>query len=171
MPATQPSIASYFSTPLRLEIGYAERLVADIPEQSFAHMPHPTMNHPAFCLGHLSLYPNRALGLIGRSDLIVEKPGYDALFKAGVECIEQDGRYPSKDEITAYFFERHRALADALDETDEEVFQRENPTEGRFREMLPTVGAAVGFLTGGHLMVHLGQISGWRRAMGMASAM
>jgi hypothetical protein len=36
--------------------------------------------------------------------------------------------------------------------------------------MFPTVGGAVNFLCGGHNMMHLGQISTWRRAAGLGSA-
>jgi hypothetical protein len=34
---------------------------------------------------------------------------------------------------------------------------------------MPTVGAAVNFMLGGHLQMHLGQVSAWRRAMGLGS--
>ena len=34
----------------------------------------------------------------------------------------------------------------------------------------PTKGAALGFYVGGHFMMHMGQLSAWRRAMGMGAA-
>jgi hypothetical protein len=37
----------------RKAVGYAKRLVEDIPAERFTERPTPTMNHPAFCLGHL----------------------------------------------------------------------------------------------------------------------
>lgn len=165
------SAAAYFADPLRVSIGYGELLVKDIPAAKFAHMPHPAMNHPAFCIGHLCLYPNRVLTLIGKPQLIVEKPGWPELFKAGVACVEQDGRYPSKDELVAVYLERYRTVCDAIGDVDEEVFARENPTEGRFRQMFPTVGGAVNFMLNNHHMTHLGQISAWRRAVGLPGVM
>jgi hypothetical protein len=42
---------------------------------------------------------------------------------------------------------------------------------GRMSEMLPTLGAAMMFMCGSHLQMHLGQVSSWRRAMGLGSAM
>jgi hypothetical protein len=42
--------------------------------------------------------------------------------------------------------------------------------EGRMKELFPTVGAAVNFLVVGHTQSHLGQISVWRRLMGLGSA-
>jgi hypothetical protein len=164
-------IAELMVVPLRRAIDYAQMLVKDIPADTFAHKPHEGMNHPAFCIGHLSLYPNRLFTVIGRPELIVERPGYPELFQAGTPCVEQDGRYPSKDEITAFFFERINAFADALEKLPDDAFFRENPLTGRMKEIFPTVGIAVNFMANNHNMMHLGQVSAWRRAMGMPSVM
>jgi hypothetical protein len=172
--AETTSAASFVLDCLRITLGYAEKLVKDIPAEQFAHMPHPTMNHPAFCLGHLSLYPNKVLGLLGVEQAPPHRlphrpnpPGWDELFEMGALCVEQDGRYPSKDEIIGHYTERHRAAAEALKDVSDETLARQNPIEGRFREMCPTVGAAVNFMLNNHQMLHLGQISAWRRAMGL----
>jgi hypothetical protein len=162
---------SYYAHTLRMTLMYAERLLADIPEDRFAHMPFPKLNHPAFNVGHLSLYPNRLFTMLGRPDLVIDKPGYPALFQAGTECVEQDGRYPSKDELVSYYLERYRAMLAHLPEISDETLARDNPVEGRSREMFPTIGAAMCFLLNNHHMVHLGQISAWRRVMGLGSAM
>lgn len=163
--------ALYFQHTLRMTLGYAERLLADIPADRFAHMPVPKLNHPAFNIGHLSLYPNRLFTMLGRADLVIEKPGYPALFQAGVECVEQDGRFPSKDELVAYYLERYRAMLALLPEVTDDMLSRDNPIEGRLREMFPTIGAAMCFMLNNHQMMHLGQISAWRRVMGMGPAM
>jgi hypothetical protein len=42
------------------------------------------------------------------------------------------------------------------------------PDESR-RERFPTVGAATNFLLNDHLMFHAGQVSAWRRAVGLGS--
>jgi len=157
--------------PARILVEYARLLTNDIPADRFHEMPHPTMNHPAFCIGHLAIYPNRVLEMIGRSDLIVEKDGFEDHFAAGVDCVAQTGQYPDKDTICDYYFDRHEALLGALDGLDESVLAQPNPREGRFREMAPTIGAAVVFLLTAHAGIHLGQLSSWRRAVGMPSAM
>ena len=54
---------------------------------------------------------------------------------------------------------------------DDETFLKPNPNEGRMKELFPTIGAAVTFYLGGHVQMHLGQISAWRRAMGLTAAM
>lgn len=157
--------------PLRAAVGYAEMLVADIPAEKFAFMPFPMMNHPAFCLGHLSIYPDRILELVGRADLVDRRAEFTELFSAGVECFDDASRYPTKDEIVAYYLERHGVVAEALAGVGSEIYEGENPAEGEFKEMLPTIGAVVNFMMNSHQMAHLGQISAWRRAIGLGGVM
>lgn len=172
MPATAATFQTYmyFDCVLRMSLSNAERLLKDIPADRFAFMPHPNMNHPAFCIGHLSLYPNRVFNLVGRKDLVVEKPGYAELFQAGVPCVNEQKKYPARDELVKHYFDRHRAVGELLPNIPEETWLTENPFEGRFRDLFPTVGLAVNFLMGSHQMVHLGQISAWRRAIGLGPA-
>jgi hypothetical protein len=156
---------------MKRSLAYGELLLKDIPADKFAHMPHPTLNHPAFIIGHLSIYPNRLFTMLGRKELVKEKAGYPELFQAGVACVEQDGRYPKKDEIVAYYVERYTAIGNLLPTLDDEVFSRENPMEGRIKEMFPQLGLAFNFMLNNHHMMHLGQVSAWRRCIGLGSAM
>jgi hypothetical protein len=172
MPAleTAPTTASFFGHCLNMTLGYAERLLKDIPADKFAFVPHDGMNHPAFCIGHLSLYPNRLFNLLGRTELVVDRPGYAELFQAGAPCLDDANRYPKKDDLVSYYFERYRAFAKLLPSITDETLQKENPLEGRMKELFPTIGAAMCFLLNNHQMVHLGQISAWRRAAGLGAA-
>ena len=163
------SYGSYVLSGLNIGLGYADALTKTIPAEKFAQFPAKDVVCPAFYLAHLAIYPHRALGMLGRPDLVVPNPaGWDDRFKAGVEA--QPGEYPSKDEVMAHFNAGYRAVAKALETAPDSVFAEENPAEGRFKEMFPTVGGAVNFLCGGHNMMHLGQISTWRRAAGLGSA-
>lgn len=168
---TTSSIAPIVAKPAERGLDYAESLAKDIPAEKFGHMPHPSMNHPAFNYGHLALYPDRLLAMIGKPELARPKAGWEELFKAGVACVEQDGRYPGKQEIVDYFLDRYRTAAEAVAATPDEVFFRPNPIEGRFKELLPTLGMVANFLLNSHVMMHLGQVSAWRRAVGLPSVM
>lgn len=169
--ATGCMAADLIAAGSRSTLGYAELLVKDIPAEKFAFMPMPNVNHPAFAIGHLSIYGDNILKLIGRTELVRERPEFVALFKAGVACVADDGRYPGKDEIVDYFLERYRAAAEALKWVSEDVLNAENPAEGRWKLMFPKVGGAVNFLLNNHAMMHLGQVSAWRRVMGMPGVM
>ena len=58
----------------------------------------------------------------------------------------------------------------ALRSTPDETFDRPNPAEGRMRELFPTIGSVQTFYCGGHMMMHLGQLSAWRRMLGLSAA-
>jgi hypothetical protein len=168
--AINSGTGALIASSLALSIRYAEDLIQTIPADRFCEMPTKDMNHPAFCVGHLAIYANRVLEMIGRADLKIDMPFGDEHFKNGAPCVAQDGRYPSKDVICDTFFKGWRTVLAALPSADDAAFRRENPAEGRFKEMFPTVGGAVNFLAGGHNMMHLGQISTWRRSAGLGSA-
>lgn len=166
--ATQTSIGSMIAADLRMAIGYGQKLCADVPEAKFGHMPSKGMNSALFNIGHLAIYPEKAFALIGRPELAKPLPEkWEELFKNGAPCVEQDGRYPGKDAVVQRYVERYGALADALASVPDEVFRGANPMGGRMSEMLPSLGAAVMFLCGSHLQMHLGQVSAWRRAIGL----
>jgi hypothetical protein len=162
----------------RLGPKYAERLLAGVSQDAYARFARPggeviQSNHPAFVLGHLSLYPVRVM-----QNLRVEPgptafpPDYESLFKFGVECQDDsDGTvYPPLEELKTLFFRSYPAAIEAVESAPEEAFAAPNPAEGRLRELFPTVGAAVSFYLIGHVQVHLGQLSAWRRAMGLPPA-
>jgi hypothetical protein len=169
--ATAPLVVQTIVPAAELVLRYADQLVQTIPADSFARMPMKDLNSAAFNIGHLSIYGDRICGMLGRQDLVTPLPYSADLFKAGAPCLDQPGLYPSKDVLVATFFERQRRALEALKGATEATMAAENPAEGRFKEMFPTVGGAVGFLLSGHVAMHLGQISAWRRVMGLGSAM
>lgn len=169
--ATNHAMSAAIAVPAERTLGYAHAILDPIPDPVFAHLAHPEINHPAFVVGHLALYLNKCLDLIGRSELAVPYPFDEATFKDGAPCVEQDGRYPSKDALLEYFFKHSETVLKAVGETPIERLAMENPMEGRMKEFFPTIGIAVNFLLNNHVMMHLGQLSAWRRVMGLGSAM
>ncbi len=156
----------------------ARRLLAGVTPQNYARLARPggvvvPSNHAAFVLGHLALYPARTMERLGRRDPGVECPAaYVALFEAGVECRDDpDGSiYPSLEELSERYFSGYEKAQRAVHDAADEVFSAPNPAEGRSREMLPTLGAVFAFYLGGHVMNHLGQLSAWRRCLGLPPA-
>ena len=76
----------------------------------------------------------------------------------------------SMEVLTGAFDASHARLLEVLPEIDPECFSADLP-EGRYRDFFGTVGNAVTFITCSHPMMHLGQVSMWRRAMGLGSCM
>lgn len=130
-------------------------------------------NHPAFVYGHLSIYPARMMEFMGLDGSKIDAgQKYQDLFSHGKECLhDPDGKvYPAMDEIVSMYRRSHETVLGAIAGVDDAVFARETPHEG-MRARFPTVGSAVGFLLCSHTMMHLGQMSAWRRCMGLGSAM
>ncbi|NBX35903.1 MAG: DinB family protein [Planctomycetes bacterium] len=154
---------------LRMTLGYADELVRTIPAERFSHMPAADINSPAFCIGHLSIYAARAGEAMGVK--IVPAPsGWMDLFKNGAPCVDRAGHYPAKDELVAEFSRGWSEVAEALPAVSDAVFAAPNPVAS-LAQRLPTTGALLAFLCLAHNMVHLGQISAWRRVVGLGSAM
>jgi hypothetical protein len=158
-------------------IAYADRLLTDVSATHFAQFARPggqlvESNHPAFIFGHLSLYGASIVENLGGDLAAVGPPeNYPSLFSKQAVCQDDpDGNiYPAMDEIVACFYTGHRAAVAILRDTDDETFLKESPVEGRLRELFPTMGALLAFYVGGHMMTHLGQMSAWRRMMGMGA--
>lgn len=161
----------------KLALGYAEGLAAAIPEDKascFACTDGTNKinaSHPTFNLGHLALYASKLLEVMGQDPAPAAVPAnYAELFAAGVECKDDPDStiYPPFQEVYNNYKKGYQAVIDAIPNVPEETFAAQNPNEG-MRERFPTVGSLAAFLTSGHPMMHLGQISTWRRAIGLGS--
>ncbi|MFZ4575049.1 MAG: DinB family protein, partial [Phycisphaerales bacterium] len=97
-------------------------------------------------------------------------PEWEALFKAGVACHDDpDGTiYPSFEAVKAHYFRATDAAIEKLGTIGDDVLIRE-PAEERLRSRFPTVGSMLNFLLIGHTSMHMGQLSTWRRCMGLGS--
>lgn len=161
-----------------MSYGMAELQLKDVTPAMFARKPNLggreiDTNHPAFVYGHLAIYPTMLMGMLGLDAAKAPKPaGFDELFSAGKPCLDDPSGtiYPAMDTIVKVFMANHRVLLDALPGVPDATFAGDNPRE-QSRKRFPTVGDAVGFMVGSHMMMHLGQVSAWRRCMGLGPVM
>lgn len=161
--------------------GYVSKLAVGVTKANAGLKPrHPGMpggvidtNHPLFVFGHLGLYPSRVLKLVGKDGVSIAAPtAWEGLFKAGAACLDDASGtvYPAWDEVWAHYERATKAALEVVPSIDDAVLL--TPTaEERYREFFPTTIMAVTFLLNNHVMMHAGQISAWRRCMGMPSAM
>lgn len=170
------SLGNVIADSLQVSLGYAERLLKDVPAERFARFAAPggvvvASNHPAFIYGHLSLYAPKILQQIGHPAPRV--PDYfEPRFSKDATCVDDvDGDlFPARDEVVDFFLEGHRMVMGALRSTGDATFTQPNPAEGRMKELFPTIGSVHTFYCGGHMMMHLGQMSAWRRMEGLGAA-
>jgi hypothetical protein len=162
---------------------YAQLMLKDIDPATAAAKPSGRANviidtnTPTFVFGHLAIYPARVLSLLGRPDAEISaikvSEQWENFFKAGAPC-EDDANnslYPSLALLSQHFFHAHDQAMRALEHPGTDARLLEPFPDPARREVFPLVGAAINFLMVGHPMVHLGQVSTWRRCMGLKSAM
>jgi hypothetical protein len=170
------SIGNIIADSLTVSLAYGERLVAGVSADRFARFSAPggvvvTSNHPAFIYGHLSLYAPKVLQQIGHPAPAVPEHFELAFSKDAICRDDPDGDlYPAMEEVLAFYREAYRMVTGGLRSTPPDAFEKPNPAEGRMRELFPTIGSVQAFYCGGHMMMHLGQMSGWRRMEGLGTA-
>lgn len=148
----------------RFLVHYCRMLVEDIADERMAEQPLAGVNHPAWILGHLAFSADRARSLIGAEKML--PASWTPLFGPGSKPAPTRGDYPPKGELLETVergFERLREQAATA--TPEQLA---NPSTNPYtKEALPTIKDGVAFLLTGHLGVHLGQLSSWRRMIGL----
>lgn len=154
---------------------YGKRLLESVPEERFGRLAAPAgqlvqSNHPAFVVGHLTLYPMRVLELLGQNDPAARPPAdYQRLFSKDAKCVDDaDGStYPRKEELLAVFQRTYDAALAGLRACDDAVLLGPNPVDTPLKSLCPTLGSMLAFYVTGHVTTHLGQISAWRRMEGL----
>ena len=172
-----PTIGPMIAASARLGIAYAQRLCVGIEPADFARFARVgdhiiESNHPAFICGHLSLYPCRILQDLGHDASEFEpSPRYQELFSKDAKCADDPAAtiYPGMTELTSKLLAGSQAVCEALETASDDLLTVPNSNEV-MRSRFPTQGAMHAFYTGGHFMVHMGQLSAWRRAMGLPAA-
>ena len=166
---------------LQVSLDYADRLLAGISADRFARFAAVATgtgatrtvesNHPAFVLGHLALYTPRIVSLLGGTPTAVPTR-FEEVFSKDDTCIDDVAgtAYPPMAEVVEVFRHGCREAIAALRAASDDVLERNNPMRGPMAEMFPSVGSLAGFLSGGHMMMHLGQVSAWRRIEGLGPA-
>lgn len=175
------SAVAYVVGPAKILRGRSEQLTAGITKEMAARKPKGAIgndtvtvncNHASFVFGHLALYPARMLERLRLDTTGVKPPEtWDALFKAGVECLDDPNGtiYPAYEELKGLYFRAtdlafERILAGVTDAMLEAA-----PADERPRAMFGTNGAMLNFMLNNHVSLHMGQLSTWRRCMGLGS--
>lgn len=157
---------------------YAKRLLAGIPENRFARLSafggtSIQSNHPAFIVGHLGLYPVKVLELLGSDGASAKPPaGFSELFSDKATCVDDPDStiYPSADALVPFFEDSHAQAIEALRNATDEQLSADNPVDTPMRTVCPKLGSLLAFYMTGHVMIHLGQLSAWRRMEGLSPA-
>jgi hypothetical protein len=149
----------------RFLFGYAHMLVDELDDGRLCEQPVPGVNHPAWILGHLAYSGDGAVGVLGGQKTL--SGDWTKKFGAGSKPASLRADYPSKDELLRILEERFATARELAAAASPEKVVLPNPN-ARLKDKLPAVRDAVTFLFTGHFALHLGQLSTWRRLIGIA---
>lgn len=157
-----------FETDCRINlflVKYCQTMTGDVPDERFAEQPMPGVNHPAWILGHVALTTDSASKLLGGSKVLPES--WNTLFGRGSVATTTRTDYPSKEELVAAVDSGFQRVRDLAAVATSEMVGRPNPNP-MLRGAMPTVQDLCAFLMTGHFSIHLGQLSMWRRMIGLS---
>lgn len=164
-------------------VGYTKMLVADLRDEQMTLQPivGKTMNHAAWVLGHLAFAGNIAAAMAAypanepvNFDKLRATPGvapasWAPLFGPKSVPSTDPKAYPSKAELLATFEKSHAAAWAAFEKTTPE--QLANAMPEPMNKRFATLGQFTAFIMTAHNSLHSGQLSAWRRALGLPSVM
>lgn len=148
----------------RFLMHYCRTMLADIPDERMTQQPAAGVNHPAWVLGHLAWAADGALEKLGTPRAL--PPEWTTLFGAGSKPSASRAGYPPKDELLRAVEQRYEQFRQAVAAATPEQLARPT-TSPRAKEALPTAREMFNFLLTGHMGIHLGQLSSWRRMTGL----
>jgi uncharacterized damage-inducible protein DinB len=146
---------------------YGQRLVADLDDAQMIAQPQwisgPPMNHPAWVLSHLNVYLPIIAAVI-RDEAFVDPKDHEF----GMHSRPQMDRatYASREELVGSFAAGHTTVSQLLESADDSVFAQAIRLP-RWQGVFANAGALLPYLMLNHENGHLGQISAWRRALGL----
>jgi hypothetical protein len=147
------------------QLRYALALLEDVTDEQFILRPGGNMNHPAWIIGHVSLYHGAAVALLNGESFA--DPKDDSLFGFdGRGPLDELAPYGSKRAMLDRFATGHEQTTQALLSAKPSDFQRK-PSLPRWAAQYPTVEFMLPDLLVFHESMHIGQISIWRRAAGL----
>ena len=146
----------------RFNLGHVEGLVKDLTDEQMVSQPNGVVNHPAWTLRHLASSSNFLAKTLGLESTIPAE--WDAPSPDGVPSGNASD-YPSKADLLAALKAQHERVAAAVSNADAELFAKDSAEE--MRSYFPKVGDLVDYMLTAHEGTHIGQISAWRRAMGL----
>jgi hypothetical protein len=152
-------ICSYART-----LDYLRQLISDVSDEQLTRHTSLAVNHPAWVVGHL-VYSCQAIG----SELGIDPwlpSDWAKQFGTGSKPVEGKENYPSKQELLDALSDGQKRVTDRLIALGEQGMSAPLPDE-RYRMMFPTIGHAVLHILTVHSAIHVGQVTVWRRAVGL----
>lgn len=145
-------------------VDYLREQVADVDAADMAAQPTGIVNHPAWVVGHLAYSCQLLGGVIGLPEWL--PADWAGRYGTGSVPVADATRYQTKDEALAILQDARSRIARAVEQLDDADLDEPFPDDA-YRDVFPTVRHALTQVLVGHASFHVGQVSVWRKAMGL----
>lgn len=146
---------------------YGERLLSDLSNEQMTLEPEGQrelpVNHPAWTFCHLNIYLPVIEGVI-KGETFEDTKEHRFGMQSQPEA--DASLYPSRDEILKVWSEGHDSVCQLLANSTDAIFEQPIVLE-RWAAIMPNAGIALPYLMLNHENMHLGQVSTWRRVLGL----
>lgn len=145
-------------------LDYLREQVADVAAAQMVAQPNGIMNHPAWVIGHLTHACQLLGGVIGLPEWLPN--GWAGRYGTGSVPVADAGLYETKDDALAILGDAQARLTGAVERLADSRLDEPFPDES-YLVVFPTIRHALTQVLVGHTANHIGQVSVWRRAMGL----
>src|SRR5262249_1037541 len=138
--------------------------VADVTEAEMVAQPNGFVNHPAWTIGHITAATHLLARTIGVPKWLSTE--WVQHYRTGSKPISDAAPYDSKNELLSKLREAQSKISEAIEQMTDAQLDVVFPAEA-YRYVFPTIRHALTQVLIGHTSFHVGQISLWRKAMGL----
>ena len=145
-------------------LDFLREQVADVAARDMVAQPNGILNHPAWVIGHLTFTCQLLGGVIGLPSWLPDDWG--RRFAPGSVPVADASLYETKRNALVILGDAQLRITQAINQLDDSHLDAPFPDES-YREVFPTIRHALTQVLVGHTANHVGQVSVWRRAMGL----
>ncbi|MEM1109931.1 MAG: DinB family protein [Planctomycetota bacterium] len=161
-------IRRILTTRFASNLDYTRRLIDGMSEEHANVLPADGMNSPRWIVGHLAQTADMVtLGWVFEAERSIDS--WDAWFNGGTTSAALTAEQPSLAEAMVHLERLHASVSERVEASSPAWFEKSAPgiAPDAFRQRFPTIGNALAHTMLSHEMMHLGQLSAWRRVQGL----
>ena len=145
-------------------LDFLREQVADVAAPDMVAQPNGIMNHPAWVIGHLTHACQLLGGVIGLPLWLPDD--WAGRFGTGSVPVADPSLYETKQSALAMLGDAQARITQAIEHLGDSRLDEPFPDES-YLQVFPTIRHALTQVLVGHTANHIGQLSVWRRAMGL----
>ena len=143
-------------------LDYLREQVADVPGAHMVEQPAGVVNDPLWVIGHLTVVCQNIAGAIGTPPWLPD--GFTRRFETG--SVPVADLYETKETALARLADAQGRITRAVEGLNEAQLSQPFP-DPSLLDVFPTIRHALTQILVGHTAYHVGQVSIWRKAMGL----